>query len=237
MITKRITVCALVILILAVLSAPGAVKADPVAEAKELQDAGDVTGAYGLLEKAGSNLRAELSRNKSELKKQVSALSQVSSQEKMDEIKKKNDALLAERKGLNDQLKKVEAAMMEMASLLEYAPYREKDTAEGYRDFLAKYPDSPFAEEAAVRMYDLQFNPYKEGGTAADYQEFIAKYPDSPYLEEAQKLLDEAIYNDYKAQGTAQAMQDFLAQFPDSTWAAEAEVLLVQLQYQPYKEQ
>ena len=90
MIGKRISVCALVIMMLAGFSLPGTVKADSVAEAKQLQDAGDVNGAYSLLQNASADLRTQLKKNKSDLMTQVSALSKVSSQEQMDEIKKKN---------------------------------------------------------------------------------------------------------------------------------------------------
>ena len=94
MISKKILVCALAIIVLTALCMPGTVIADPVEEAKQLQDAGDIDGAYSLLQKASTDLNAQLKKNKSDLKTQVSALSKVSSQEQMDEIKKKNDVLL-----------------------------------------------------------------------------------------------------------------------------------------------
>jgi hypothetical protein len=85
----------------------GAVRADAVEEAKQLQDAGDVTGAYDLLQKAKADLDARLKKNKSEIKSQLSALSGVSSMEKMEAIKEKNKELVAERNRLKDESKKV----------------------------------------------------------------------------------------------------------------------------------
>ena len=125
--------------------------ADAVAEAKQLQEAGDTSGAYDLLKKTKADLDAKLKKNKAELKSQLSALSKVSSMEEMDAIKKRNAEIEGERKGLLTEKKKVDQAISEMASLMEFQPYKDKDTAEAYAEFLSQYPESPFAGEAAAR--------------------------------------------------------------------------------------
>jgi hypothetical protein len=64
MIGKRIATWVLAAAIFVVsLGMPGMVKADPVAEARQLQEAGDITGAYDLLKKASTDLGSKLKKN------------------------------------------------------------------------------------------------------------------------------------------------------------------------------
>lgn len=191
MISKGFSVYALVIVVFAGLGMSGAVMADPVAEAQQLQDAGDVNGAYSLLEQTSTDLKAELKRNKSQLKAQISALSKVSSQKKMSEIKEQNNALLADRKKMKDQLKKVEAVMNKMTSLLEYQPYKDRDTAEGYGEFIASYPENTHVEEASYLIEDLEYEPFKEAGTLESLEEFIETFPTNRHIENAREVIEE----------------------------------------------
>lgn len=62
MISKRIPVFALVIMMLACLFLPAAALAGPVEEAKQLQEAGDATGAFELLKKAKADLTSKLKK-------------------------------------------------------------------------------------------------------------------------------------------------------------------------------
>lgn len=59
-----------------------------------------------------------------------------------------------------------------------YAPYQQRDTAVGYREFLAKYPESAFADNALLRIAELDpdgdFEPYRKRDTVQGYEEFLA---------------------------------------------------------------
>jgi hypothetical protein len=59
-----------------------------------------------------------------------------------------------------------------------YAPYQQQDTAAGYREFLAKYPGSAFADNALLRIAELDpdgdFEPYRKRDTVEGYEEFLA---------------------------------------------------------------
>ncbi len=126
--------------------------ADPIKDAEELKKTGDIAGAHAVLKKAETDLLANLDKNTSELKAQSAALERVSDQATMDQIKKKNDALVADRKSLKDQLTRVRAALEDMGSALLYQPYREKDAAPGYAEFIEKNPSSPFGSTPVVGL-------------------------------------------------------------------------------------
>src|SRR5262249_3335506 len=75
-----------------------------------------------------------------------------------------------------------------------YEPYRQRDTAASYREFLAKYPDSPFIEEARLRIATLDpdgdFEPYRKRDTVEGYEEFLAtRHTDHKYFATALERL------------------------------------------------
>ncbi len=47
----------------------------------------------------------------------------------------------------------------------QYDPYRQRNTIEGYREFIAKYPGNMYLETALDQIDNLEFAPYEK----ADY--------------------------------------------------------------------
>jgi hypothetical protein len=92
---------------------------------------------------------------------------------------------------MQDRLEVLEKKQQD-ASL--YEPYRQRDTAAGYREFLAKYPDSAFIEEARPRIATLDpdgdFEPYRKRDTVEGYEEFLAtRHTDHKYFATALERL------------------------------------------------
>ncbi|NOT56371.1 MAG: hypothetical protein HOP18_17370 [Deltaproteobacteria bacterium] len=66
-----------------------------------------------------------------------------------------------------------------------YGPYRQKDTAEAYKEFIAKYPNNAFIPEAQDRLAELEYAPYRNLNTIAAYQDFLFRYPSHKYAQDA----------------------------------------------------
>lgn len=68
------------------------------------------------------------------------------------------------------------------------------DTAEGYDDFVAKHPQSEFAEQAKSRVKQLAEERDWERATVADtaeaYQQFLAQHPDGKWAQEARVRIE-----------------------------------------------
>jgi hypothetical protein len=77
-----------------------------------------------------------------------------------------------------------------------YKETRELDTIEAYEEFIQKYPDSEFANEAKKRLEHLEssqkdFEVAKIKNTIESYKEFIAKYPENEHVKEAEVRIRE----------------------------------------------
>ncbi len=133
--------------------------ADALQEAAELQKAGDYTSAQNLLKKEKVSLEKMYRQNRSEAKSLSSSLDRVSSFDQLDEIKKGVNANIAQRNELKSKLGKVNSALENNRANIEYEPYARKNTADSYEEFISRYPQNPFVNEARGKMFDLQFEP------------------------------------------------------------------------------
>lgn len=96
----------------------------------------------------------------------------------------------------------------------EWQETKEKDVADGYQDFLKKYPDSKFSEEARQRLEKLEWERTASGGTRADYLEFARKHADSPYTAEALAKLEAIDWQEAKAEDSAKRYEEYLSKYP-----------------------
>lgn len=72
-------------------------------------------------------------------------------------------------------------------SRADLEPYRERDTLEGYYEFLDRYPDAPFADE----VFALMAERIAEQPDAADqYRELVAAYPEAMPLVLERQITD-----------------------------------------------
>lgn len=80
-----------------------------------------------------------------------------------------------------------------------YEPYRQHDTGAGYREFLTKYPESAFAEEARLHIAALDpdgdFESCRKRDTVEAYQEYLFHHhTDDKYYSAALSRLDELLH-------------------------------------------
>ena len=73
----------------------------------------------------------------------------------------------------------------------QYQPYKLQNTIEGYSEFISRYPDNMFVEDAQSRIASLEFAPYEQADTIEGYMEFKARYPDNPHCAECDPKIEQ----------------------------------------------
>ncbi len=111
------------------------------------------------------------------------------------------------------------------------------DTRNAYLEFLAKHPNSAFAEQARTRIDELEVirawerAEFKDSLTA--YRAFIDKYADSEYAATARKRAKEIQRDErwqkIQTEGNKVALKAFLEEYPDAPQINEARTLLAEI--------
>jgi len=102
----------------------------------------------------------------------------------------------------------------------QYQSYKLQNTTAGYKEFISRYPDNMFVEDARKRVADLEFAPYEKANTIEGYMEFKVRYPDNPHCSECDTNIEQLECKHCEESDTVEAYEDFLAKYPDSTSAA-----------------
>jgi hypothetical protein len=108
------------------------------------------------------------------------------------------------------------------------------DTPTAYLEYLAKYPESEFAELARLRIEALKESRGWERtqfrNTLAGYTAFIEKFPDSAFVADAQTRIAEIRRDDRWAvaqdAGSAAVIETFIRDYPDAPQIDQARDLL-----------
>jgi hypothetical protein len=112
------------------------------------------------------------------------------------------------------------------------------DTPTAYLEFLAKYPDSEFAEMARERIEALKESGAWERAQFRDtqpgYTGFIEKFPDSAFVADAQQKLLELQRDDAwaiaQAADSAELLTAFLRDYPNAPQTEQARELMAELE-------
>jgi|GEM_PF-1789332 hypothetical protein len=108
------------------------------------------------------------------------------------------------------------------------------DSKNAYLEFLAKHPDSKFAEDARIRIDELKIINAWERAEFKDslttYQSFIDDYGDSEYVAAAHERIQEIQRDKYwkmiQTDSNKEAVEAFLMQYPDAPQVNEARSIL-----------
>ena len=98
-----------------------------------------------------------------------------------------------------------------------------------YRDFLARYPQSDRAAEAARRIESLGFEKAKQSGTVEAWQSFLDEQPNSARAGEARASMQERAFADATAARSVQALQDYVKRYPNAKRAGDASARLAEV--------
>jgi hypothetical protein len=113
----------------------------------------------------------------------------------------------------------------------QFDPYRQRNTIEGYREFISKYPKNMYLETALDQIDNLEFAPYEKADTIAAYTEFVARYPGNRHAVTARGRIDQATIKDCERIDTIEAYRQFLQQHPDNIFAQTAQDRLQELEF------
>ncbi len=105
----------------------------------------------------------------------------------------------------------------------QYAPYKQLNTVEGYREFVKKYPHNYFLETALDSIDNLEFAPYEKADTLQAYAEFVARYPDNRHAVAAKSRIDQARIRECERVDTIEAYRQFLGEHPQNIFAQTAQ--------------
>lgn len=108
------------------------------------------------------------------------------------------------------------------------------DSPNAYLEFLAKHPDSEFADRARQRIEELQviraWERAEFKNTLTAYQSFIEKFDGSEYTAEARRRIDgflrDARWEDIRDGGDRAAIETFIARYPAAPQLADAQLAL-----------
>jgi outer membrane protein OmpA-like peptidoglycan-associated protein/Mg-chelatase subunit ChlD/outer membrane protein assembly factor BamD (BamD/ComL family) len=129
----------------------------------------------------------------------------------------------------------------ELSYYILYANYQitlEQDSVSGWRNFLAKYPDSLFTEQAKEQLAFLVFENLRNSDKTSPekYEQFQQEYSASILLQEALYRQEEAEWIRTASIGTLDAYNSFLEQYPTGRYAALAEEEAGALTYKEIRE-
>jgi hypothetical protein len=112
-----------------------------------------------------------------------------------------------------------------------WAAATSEDTIQSYEDFLQRYPESEYSEQAKSRLETLQLESdwqmAQKSNTIGAYEIFLRKYPNSRYSNQAKSALQQlrdqlSIWQLVQQQNSLEAYNNFLRQHPDSPYAVKA---------------
>ncbi len=114
---------------------------------------------------------------------------------------------------------------------------RRDDSRNAYLEFLAKYPDSPFAEPARQRVRELKviraWDRAEFKDSLVGYQAFVDKHGDSEYADiartRARDIQRDEQWQRIRSDGGKRAAEAFLAQYPDAPQAVDVRSMLAEI--------
>ena len=119
----------------------------------------------------------------------------------------------------------------------QYAPYRQQNTAEAYREFIKKYPKNMFAGAARDLGDSLEFAPYEKADTLEGYMEFIIICPDNLNVSRALARIEQLEFKRYETLDTIEGYKEFLAKYPKNAYSILAKDRLQDLEVRAFDEE
>ena len=114
----------------------------------------------------------------------------------------------------------------------EFKPYEQKNNIEGYKEFIAKYPENMFIPIARGTIQDLQFAPCEQKNTIDGYREFIKTFPENRNSSRAAEKIEQLEFKRVEDTDTVEAYRDFLRKNPRSNYTLLAQQRLQDLEFQ-----
>lgn len=136
------------------------------------------------------------------------------------------------------------AAICFICSISVYSQSKKKweqtqsfNSIDAYQNFIVKYPDGKFTEEARFKLAQLEFLKAKQQNTVAAYEDFIKKTSNAQLISDAKiqiNQIQEEEISFTKAKGTNSEndIASFINKYPNSIFKKEANQLLEKLHFE-----
>jgi len=113
----------------------------------------------------------------------------------------------------------------------QYEPYRLRNTIEGYREFIARFPKNLFIQDAQEQIENLEFAPYEAANSIEGFMEFKIKYPNNRNMSRTDIKIEQIETKYYDTADTMEGYREFLSKYPASTFAMSAKERLQDLEF------
>lgn len=107
----------------------------------------------------------------------------------------------------------------------------EKNTVEGFQEFIRNYPDAKQVSDAVVKRNQLAFEKVRRLDKIPDYKEFINRYPDATEVIPAYERIYELAYIQAERENTSAAYKFFTEEYPSSKQYNKALKMMEKRQY------
>ncbi|MFC1712334.1 hypothetical protein ACFL6S_01630 [Candidatus Poribacteria bacterium] len=106
------------------------------------------------------------------------------------------------------------------------------NTIVAYEQFLTRYPEGEFANQARVKVKALYFQKAKEINTISSYEDFLERYPTGKFADQVHIELEALHLQEAKDANTISSYQGFLERYPIGKSADQVQIELEALYLQ-----
>ena len=99
---------------------------------------------------------------------------------------------------------------------------KSTDTIQAYEEFLKRYPEGKFSDEACSRLEELYFQRATKANTIEVYREFLKRYPWGRFSDKARSRLEELYFQRASKTNTIEAYEEFLKHYPKGRFSEKA---------------
>lgn len=137
--------------------------------------------------------------------------------------KRFTDAILVGENHLASKAAEDRAEVQKLLVEARYGRARERDTPEGYRDFLKANPKSAFESTARAELARSQYDTYTiRTDTLEAYEAYLAEFPQGPSADKARDRAATLAFRKADATGTRESYKRFRDDYPRHRLASDA---------------
>ena len=104
-------------------------------------------------------------------------------------------------------------------------------TPDAYEAFLARYPDSVYADSVRTSIEELRYSNAKNGADSALWRDYLEHHPQGKHVKHARRMEDEVSFNEADAIRTPASYQAYLDSHPSGEFVRGARGELDELGY------
>jgi outer membrane protein assembly factor BamD (BamD/ComL family) len=129
------------------------------------------------------------------------------------------ESIIREQEAQREQKLRARQAVGAEFESREWQALSQENTADGYRSFAERYPNSSRIKEARARAEAATFREAEQANTSTAYREFLVEFPTSIFAMKARDRYEEQLYLEVMQLQTAEAFASYLDAFPRGRYA------------------